>query len=165
MNSPADRATLHITFICTGNICRSPMAEKVFETYVREAGLVSSVRISSAGIDGWHEGEPADSRTVAELDAHGYSSEHEATQVGADHLAADLLVALDSSHATELHRLGAPKDRVVLLRAFDDAADSESVADPYYSTDDAFTEVREQIEAAVPGLVRWLENKLSDEAS
>lgn len=141
------------------------MAEKVFETYVREAGLDSAVRISSAGIDGWHEGEPADPRTVAELDAHGYRSDHAATQVNEDHLAADLLVALDSSHASQLRRLGAPTDRVVLLRAFDESADSESVADPYYSPDDAFAEVREQIEAAVPGLVGWLEQTLSDEAS
>ncbi|MDJ0393001.1 low molecular weight protein-tyrosine-phosphatase [Rhodococcus sp. G-MC3] len=151
---------LHITFVCTGNICRSPMAEKVFASYVLEAGLDSSVRISSAGIDGWHEGEGADPRTVAELEAHSYDSEHEAAHVGADHLSADLLVALDTGHARQLLQLGAPAERIALLRSFDDEADGESVADPYYSSDDAFTEVREQIEAAMPGLVRWAEERL-----
>lgn len=59
-NSAVDRRTLHVTFVCTGNICRSPMAEKVFAEHIREAGLEESVRVSSAGIDGWHEGEGAD---------------------------------------------------------------------------------------------------------
>lgn len=146
---------LHITFVCTGNICRSPMAEKVFASYLLEAGLESSVRVSSAGIDGWHEGEGADPRTVAELEAHGFESDHEAAQVGEDHLAADLLVALDTGHAGQLLKMGVPRERIALLRSFDDDADDESVADPYYSSDDAFTEVREQIEASMPGLVRW----------
>ncbi len=141
------------------------MAEKVFAQYLREAGLESSVRVSSAGIDGWHEGEGADPRTVAELDAHGYDSEHEAAQVGEDHMSADLLVALDTGHAGQLLQLGVPAERIALLRSFDDDADSESVADPYYSSDDAFTEVREQIEAAMPGLVTWVSDRVSDEPS
>lgn len=150
---------LHVTFVCTGNICRSPMAEKVFAEYLREAGLSDTVRVSSAGIDGWHEGEGADPRTVAELEAHGYDSDHEAAQVGDDHLAADLIVALDSSHAGQLLNLGAPADRIALLRSFDPDADDTSVADPYYSSDDAFTEVREQIEAAMPGLLDWVRTR------
>lgn len=156
MNEP-----LHVTFVCTGNICRSPMAEKVFAAHLREAGLEDSVRVSSAGIDGWHVGDGADPRTVAELDAHGYDSDHEAAQVGPDHLGADLIVALDTGHAKALLQLGAPADRVALLRSFDPDADDSSVADPYYSSDAAFTEVREQIESAVPGLVNWARSRFS----
>ncbi|MBY4129879.1 low molecular weight phosphotyrosine protein phosphatase [Rhodococcus fascians] len=156
MNEP-----LHVTFVCTGNICRSPMAEKVFAAHLREAGLEDSVRVSSAGIDGWHVGDGADPRTVAELDAHGYDSDHEAAQVGPDHLGADLIVALDTGHAKALLQLGAPADRVALLRSFDPDADDSSVADPYYSSDAAFTEVREQIESAVPGLLNWARSRFS----
>ncbi|MGB7239199.1 MAG: low molecular weight protein-tyrosine-phosphatase [Rhodococcus sp. (in: high G+C Gram-positive bacteria)] len=158
-------AAVHVTFVCTGNICRSPMAEKIFAAYIKEAGLGAAVRTTSAGIDGWHEGEGADPRTVAELQAHGYESDHEAAQVGADHLAADLVVALDTGHARQLLQLGVPAERIALLRSFDDDADEKSVADPYYSSDDAFAEVREQVEAAMPGLVRWAEERVSDEAS
>ncbi|MDV6302502.1 MULTISPECIES: low molecular weight protein-tyrosine-phosphatase [Rhodococcus] len=156
MNEP-----LHVTFVCTGNICRSPMAEKVFAGHLRDARLGDAVRVSSAGTGGWHVGDGADPRTVAELDAHGYDSEHEAAQVGPDHLAADLIVALDSGHARALLQLGAPADRVALLRSFDPDADDSSVADPYYSSDSAFTEVREQIESAVPGMLDWARSRLS----
>lgn len=141
------------------------MAEKVFAQHLREAGLEAAVRVSSAGVDGCHEGEGADPRTVAELEANEYDSDHEAVQVADDHLTADLLVALDTGHARQLLQLGAPAERIALLRSFDDDADDESVADPYYSTDDAFTEVREQIEAAMPGLVRWARDNVSDEPS
>ncbi|WP_179273236.1 MULTISPECIES: low molecular weight protein-tyrosine-phosphatase [unclassified Rhodococcus (in: high G+C Gram-positive bacteria)] len=151
---------LHVTFVCTGNICRSPMAEKVFAGHLRDAGLSEAVRVSSAGTGGWHVGDGADPRTVAELDAHGYDSEHAAAQVGPDHLAADLIVALDTGHARALLQLGAPADRVSLLRSFDPDADDSSVADPYYSSDSAFTEVREQIEGAVPGLLDWARSRL-----
>lgn len=156
MNEP-----LHVTFVCTGNICRSPMAEKVFAGHLRDAGLGDTVRVSSAGTGGWHVGDGADPRTVAELDAHGYDSEHEAAQVGPDHLAADLIVALDTGHAKALLQLGAPAERVALLRSFDPDADDSSVADPYYFSDSAFTEVREQIESAVPGMLDWARSRLS----
>lgn len=156
MNEP-----LHVTFVCTGNICRSPMAEKVFARHLLDAGLHDAVRVSSAGTGGWHVGDGADPRTVAELDAHGYDSEHAAAQVGPEHLAADLIVALDTGHARALLQLGAPADRVALLRSFDPDAEDSSVADPYYSSDAAFTEVREQIESAVPGLLDWARSRLS----
>ncbi|UTM35678.1 hypothetical protein MX572_13975 [Rhodococcus pyridinivorans] len=91
----------HVTFVCTGNLCRSPMAEKIF----------------------------------------------------AEHLAADLVVAMTTTHERALAQLGVPSDRRVLLRSFDPDADDDSVPDPYYDSLDEFEQVREQIEAAVPGLL------------
>ncbi|AVM01079.1 protein tyrosine phosphatase [Gordonia iterans] len=146
---------LHITFICTGNICRSPMAASIFTSAVAEAGLSDRVRVTSAGTGGWHVGEPADNRARTELLANGYSDDHVAAQLGPEHLSADLLIALDSGHTRELQRkrLG---ERVRLLRSFDPAADDEDVVDPYYGGPEDFVAVRKQIEAAVPGLLAWV---------
>lgn len=149
------RGTLHVCFVCTGNICRSPMAESVFAAAVAESGLDDAVQVSSAGTGGWHIGEPADNRARTELLAHGYSDNHVARQLGPEHLSADLLVALDTGHLRELERkrLGS---RARLLRSFDPAADGEDVPDPYYGGPEDFAAVRAQIEAAVPGLLAWV---------
>jgi low molecular weight protein-tyrosine phosphatase len=151
--------TVHVVFVCSGNICRSPIAEKVFAAELERAGLAEGVRVSSAGTGGWHVGDPADDRAAAVLRAAGYPTEHQARQVDAETLGADLIVALDDSHLRALSRAGA--GRVRLLRSFDPAAPERAeVPDPYYGGDDGFTEVLTMIQAAMPGLLDWVrENK------
>ncbi|WP_430335649.1 low molecular weight protein-tyrosine-phosphatase [Rhodococcus sp. ACT016] len=147
---------IHVTFVCTGNICRSPMAERIFAEHVRRAGLDDRVRVTSAGTHGYHVGDGADRRTDKVLEAAGYPTGHRAAQVDDDHLAADLVVALDRGHDRILAQLGVPDDRRRLLRSFDPDADSDSVPDPYYGDITDFELVRDQIEAAVPGLLAWV---------
>lgn len=153
--SPNDRtAPVHVTFVCTGNICRSPMADRIFATAVERAGLADEVRVTSAGTGSWHVGDRADARARAELERHGYPSAHTARHVDDDILSADLIIALDRGHAKTLRSLGADPSRVRLLREFDPQAGGDlSVADPYYGSARDFAVVREQIEAAVPGLL------------
>ncbi|WP_276307317.1 low molecular weight protein-tyrosine-phosphatase [Amycolatopsis antarctica] len=147
----------HVCFVCTGNICRSPMAARVFAEHVRRAGLAGSVRITSAGMGHWHVGDPADPRAVASLTAHGYPVEHVAAQVGDDHLGADLLLAADRGHLRDLRRMAADPARVRLLRDFDPSApDGAEIPDPYYGDGDGFAEVLGMIERSVPGLLDWV---------
>lgn len=155
MTGPDD-AKLHIDFICTGNICRSPMAEVIVRDALEDAGL--DAEITSAGIGGWHVGQGADKRAITELRKAGYDgSHHRASQIGPEDLSADLLVALDTGHRSEIIARGALPEKVVLLRDFDpDAGEDASVADPYYGGPEGFTTTREQILAAVPGIVEWV---------
>ncbi|MET7770219.1 low molecular weight protein-tyrosine-phosphatase [Nocardia sp. NPDC005366] len=146
---------LHISFVCTGNICRSPMAEKIFAHHLDEAGLADRVRVSSAGTSGWHVGDEADPRTTAALRRRGYPIGHAAAALGPEHRGADLLIALDRGHERALAEVGVPSDRRRLLRSFDPDADGADVPDPYYGDTSDFEIVREQIEAAMPGLMEW----------
>jgi len=148
-----------VVFVCSGNICRSPIAEKVFAAELERAGLAEGVRVSSAGTGGWHVGDPADDRAAAVLRAAGYPSDHRARQVDAEALGADLIVALDDTHRRALCDVGA--SRVRLLRSFDPTApEGAEVPDPYYGGDDGFDEVLAMIQAAVPGMLDWVrENK------
>ncbi len=148
-----------VAFVCTGNICRSPVAALVFREHVLREGLSSHVEVSSAGTGGWHVGDPADPRALKTLADNGYPTDHVAAQVGPEHLDADLLVALDSGHARALRRMVDP-GRVRLLRSFDPDADGVDVPDPYYGDREGFDEVLAMIEAAMPGLLAWVRSRL-----
>ncbi|MEU5833877.1 low molecular weight protein-tyrosine-phosphatase [Streptomyces diacarni] len=148
-----------VCFVCTGNICRSPMAEAVFRAHVRDAGLDGLVEVGSAGTGSWHLGEAEDSRTTAVLREAGYPLSHAARQFEAEWFERyDLIVALDAGHAAELRALARTTDqaaRVRLLRSYDPEAEPEdlSVPDPYYGGERGFTACLEMVEAAVPGLL------------
>ncbi len=152
---------LHVTFVCTGNICRSPIAKIVYEQSVADAGLAEAVRVTSAGTDGWHEGGAADRRARDVLAEAGYSTDHTAAELTDDHLAADLVVALHRSHVGPLRQRGVPAERIRLLRSFDPDAAHESVPDPYYGDHDDFRATLAQVEGAMPGLLEWTRANLA----
>ncbi|HET7666844.1 MAG TPA: low molecular weight protein-tyrosine-phosphatase [Mycobacterium sp.] len=157
---------LHVTFICSGNICRSPMAEKVFAHQIKERGLADTVRVTSAGTGGWHVGDPADQRASHVLREHGYPTAHRAAQINAGHLSADLIVALGRNHVRLLREMGVPPDKIRMLRSFDSRSGAHAldVEDPYYGTQDDFEDVFAVIEAALPGLHDWVDEQLAGRA-
>jgi len=154
---------LHITFVCSGNICRSPMAEKMFAHQIHGRGLADRVRVTSAGTGGWHAGEGADRRAVSVLRAHGYPTAHRAAQLDDDHLSADLVIALGRNHVRILRDLGVDDSRIRMLRAFDprSSAHAADVDDPYYGTHDDFEDTFSVIDAALPGLHAWVDDQLA----
>ncbi|MER5541531.1 low molecular weight protein-tyrosine-phosphatase [Streptomyces sp. NPDC001118] len=162
--------TYRVCFVCTGNICRSPMAESVFRARVTEAGLEDRVEVGSAGTGGWHEGEPADPRTVSVLEEHGYDSAHIARQFEPSWFSRlDLVIALDTGHLKALRRLAPTEEdarKVRLLRSFDPAAsDDLDVPDPYYGRRDGFEECLEMVESASAGLLAALREQLGGQAA
>jgi protein-tyrosine phosphatase len=153
-----------VSFVCSGNICRSPMAESVFRWHVAKAGLAELVEVNSAGIGGWHVGEPMDERGAETLLAAGYPTEHAAAQVGPPHLDADLILAMDRSHYRALLQLVGDQTKVRMFRSFDPAADPDDldVPDPYYGPTDGFDALLAMIEAAMPGLIDFVRTEATD---
>lgn len=154
---------LHVTFVCSGNICRSPMAEKMFAHQIAERGLADVVRVSSAGTGGWHVGSGADERAVRVLRDRGYPTTHRAAQVDDDHLGADLVVALGRNHLRILRELGVDSGRLRMLRSFDprSGAHAPDVEDPYYGDHADFETAFEVIDTALPGLHAWVDERLA----
>lgn len=155
---------LHVTFVCSGNICRSPMAEKMFAQQIQQRGLGERVRVTSAGTGGWHAGDGADPRANTVLRAHGYPTTHAAAQLADDHLSADLVVALGRNHVRMLTELGVEPERIRMLRSFDprSGAHALDVEDPYYGNQSEFEETFTVIEASLPGLHSWVDEQLGE---
>ncbi len=148
------REPFRIVFICTGNICRSPAAENIFREHARKAGILPELEIDSAGTGDWHEGEAPDQRSVDALRGAGYPADGRARGLRAnDFLHHDLFVCMDRSHVRDVIALGAPGERVVLLRHFDEGRAHDDVPDPYYGGREGFTEMIAMLEASMDGLV------------
>ncbi|MFG3247904.1 low molecular weight protein-tyrosine-phosphatase [Streptomyces sp. NPDC048187] len=163
--------TYRVCFVCTGNICRSPMAEAVFHARVADAGLGDLVEVDSAGTGGWHEGEGADPRTVAVLVENGYGLDHTARQFQQSWFSRlDLVVALDAGHQRALRRLAPTEQdaaKVRLLRSYDPVADGGDldVPDPYYGGQDGFEGCLEMVEAASDGLLAAVREQVEGRAA
>lgn len=169
MSDSSPRRPYRVTFVCTGNICRSPMAEHVLRRHVEDEGLPALV--DSSGTGGWHAGDPADHRTVRTLRRHGFTSDHTARKFHRgwfdDY---DLVIALDAGHLRELTALARDdRDRakIRLLRSFDPSAVSGDldVPDPYYEDDEAFEHVMDLIERAAPGILEEIRRGLKEPAA
>lgn len=154
-----------VTFVCTGNICRSPMAEWVLRHHVEQEGL--DVEVDSSGTGSWHVGDGADERTVATLERAGYRSAHVARQFEPSWFGRyDLILALDEGHLRALRSMapdGEAHGKIRLLREFDpEAAGDLDVPDPYYGGRADFDLVLEQVEAAMPGLLEEIRAALKE---
>ncbi|MCI2956782.1 low molecular weight phosphotyrosine protein phosphatase [Agromyces atrinae] len=157
-----DVQPFRISFVCTGNICRSPMAEVVLRTLAERSGLSERMSVESAATGDWHVGEQADRRTIAALTRRGYDgSHHRARQFDASEFGTlDLVVVFDRSQE-RIVRSWAPDEtsrgKVQMMLSFDsELAPLGDVPDPYYSDESMFDHVLELIERSGAALFRQL---------
>jgi protein-tyrosine phosphatase len=141
-----------------GNICRSPTAEGVMRSLLREEGLEDEIEVDSAGTGGWHAGDPPDARATAAAAGRGIVLEGAARKVRpSDFEDFDLLLAADRENLADLREIAPSpraREKVRLLRSFDpDARGDLDVPDPYYGGPDGFEDVLDLVGAACRGLL------------
>jgi protein-tyrosine phosphatase len=153
-----------VLFVCLGNICRSPLAEGIFQHLVEENGASHRYRIDSAGTGAWHAGEPADPRSRDVAERNGIILRCTARQVREeDFHEFDLILAMDRSNLTDLESVRpAPEVRadLRLFREFDPEGNGDlEVPDPYYGGPDGFDRVFEMVLRSCQALLEELEGE------
>ena len=149
-----------ILFVCTGNTCRSPMAEAIARDKLRQRGW-DHVEVVSAGISafGPSAASPGALRAAA---ARGVDlSAHRAQPLTPDLIArADLVLAMTPSHLVRARELGAA-DRAALLTGFAAGADEETdppgVPDPFGGPDEVYRATYDVLEELVEQTLSRLE--------
>ncbi len=155
-------ARFAVTFVCSGNTCRSPMAEVVLAALLTRSRLAEHVVVNSYGTGDWHVGELADPRTVAALAEHGLdATTHRARVVPPDLLGrSDLILCAEARHQRRVQRLGVARPgQVRLIREFDPgavAAGCLDLADPYHGTLEDYRRCYDDVAAACAGLLAEL---------
>lgn len=162
-----------IITVCTGNICRSPMAALMLAKALAAAG-VAGAAVDSAGTTSYEAGRPIDHRAARELLAHGLASDsHVAREWQPEWFQnRELILALDVDHYGWL-RQAAPDDaslsKIRMLRSFDPAVAGtdvldQGIEDPWYGGLADFVLTWDLIHAAIPGVVGHVRAELERRA-
>jgi len=152
-----------VLFVCTGNICRSPTAEAIFQKLAADAGIAESVTADSAGTHGYHVGEPPDPRAQEAAAKRGYdlSALRARRFEQADFQRFDLILAMDRDHYSILSNMARHSGghKLKLMMSYARRFADEEVPDPYYGGPQGFERVLDMLEDAARGLLESLRKR------
>ena len=153
---------IKILFVCTGNICRSPLAEGILREKIKTAKITAE--IDSCGFESFHVGDPPDTRaqTVAVKRGIDLSSHRARLFTTHDFERFDYIYAMDSSHFNNIMRLTrneSDRSKVDYILNILYPGQNLGVQDPWYHDLRAFEKVYLQLEEACDRIVDKLINE------
>lgn len=153
--SPDQSASIRLLFVCTGNTCRSPMAEVLARDIAKSAGI-ADLEIRSAGVH-TDPGLSASEGARRVVLPKGLSLEEHQSSVLTEELVewADLILAMGPGHLSMVDHLGG-SEKAWLLGAFaqgaqgpDQREDGPSVPDPFGGTDEVYEATLESLRTLI----------------
>jgi len=166
MTDDPETRPFRLVFVCTGNTCRSPLAEAIARRYAADRGW-TQLDIGSAGVAAGG-GTPASSGSIDAAEQIGLDLRgHTSTPLTADVVeASDLILTMSPHHLVRVVELGGG-ERATLLSAFaegrenEDALDAPSIPDPFGGPIEEYVRTRDRIDTLIRQVLDRLEPLLA----
>lgn len=144
---------MRILFVCTGNTCRSPLAEAIVKRMVSDAGR-TDIEVASAGVQAWTGSPASDEALLVGLERNLDLSAHRSRPLTPEILdQSDLVLAMSDSHVAHIRRLR-PDANVHLVTAFSPVSGSVRVIqDPYGGDLSVYRRTADDLELELSGLL------------
>ena len=152
-----------IVFICTANICRSPMAEKLFEDALAESGTKKKIRVFSAGLTAANGDKASENSCEAVKELGLDLSDHRSSAVTRTTLQnASAIFCMTESHRALMHMyFELPENApIFLMREFVEEADDKELPDPFGQDLEVYLECRDKMIESLPSILQWVEKNL-----
>ncbi|HUG36873.1 MAG TPA: low molecular weight protein arginine phosphatase [Candidatus Limnocylindrales bacterium] len=162
--SPPDERTFRLLFVCTGNTCRSPMAEAIARRRAEELGW-SGLEVRSAGIAAY-DGSPASDGAVRAAEAAGLdlSTHRSRPLTRAEAAAADLILTMSAEHLMRVVEIGGGEHAAMLTSyagGHPDGFPASSIPDPIGGSDEEYGETFRLLEKMIDGVLERLRPSLA----
>lgn len=150
--------SVHVLFVCLGNICRSPAAEGVLLHLAAKTSLKRKLHIMSCGLGSWHIGKPPDLRMKEVAAKRGIILKGKAKLFLENFLDEfDYILCADNEVLNQvLHftKSGDQKAKVHLMTHYGKLSKEKEIIDPYYGKQSGFEDTLDLLEDACLGLIK-----------
>ena len=146
--------------VCLGNICRSPLAQGILESKIKQYQL-KNITVDSAGTGNWHSGSAPDTRSINIAKKNGIDISHQkARQFNTnDFNTFDKILVMDTTNYRSLLKLASSEEdieKVKLILDYSFPNEKASVPDPYYGTNNGFENVYHLLDEACEKIIKIL---------